>query len=150
MSTLDLSIWHKYNRLAHTNPVICAKVIKKVTGKASPALFHFCEACKQGKMHQKPHISQSLKTTKPFQIIHSDLWGPAYTASRHGFKYYIHFVDDYTRFTWIFPLMTKSDAAAVVKSFVKMIQCQFHTNIKTFQSNWGGNTDQYLSHILNS
>lgn len=96
-------------------------------------------------MHQKAHTSQTIKTITPFQLVHSDLWGPAFTYSSQGFKYYIHFVDGFTGFTWIFPLTIKSEAASIVKRFVTMVQCQFNTTIKAFQSDWGEGVSHFQS-----
>ena len=39
-----------------------------------------------------------------FQKVHCDLWGPAPVASFQNMKYYVSFVDDCSRVTWIFPL----------------------------------------------
>ena len=60
-------------------------------------------------MHQFTFHAFQNKTKKPFEIVHSDLWGPTLYLSTDGYKYYIHFVDDFTRFTWIFPLKTNSE-----------------------------------------
>lgn len=143
MSSKELSIWH--NRLVHANDVVCTKVIKHVTGQSVHNDFYFCEACKQGKIHQKSHVTQTTKTSQPFQLVHSDVWRPSYTASTQGFKYYIHFVDDFTRFTWIYPIKAKSEVGAIVKNFLAMIKCQFQKSIQAFQSDWGVNTDHWYN-----
>ena len=55
--------------------------------------------------------------------------------SIEGYKYYIHFVDDYTRFTWIFPLKTKSEAYSKVVHFQTFVERQFAHKIKCLQTN---------------
>ena len=45
----------------------------------------------------------------PFEIIHSDVWGPSPVLSNLGFKYFTLFIDDFTCFIWLFPLYNKSD-----------------------------------------
>ena len=63
----------------------------------------FYDACHIGKSKHK-HYSSSLTTThKPLELIHSDVWGPSPTLSKDGYRYYVHFVDDFSNFTWIFP-----------------------------------------------
>ena len=42
-------------------------------------------------------------------LIHSDLWGPSPVKSNSSFLYYLIFIDDYSRFTWLYPLKFKSD-----------------------------------------
>lgn len=77
-------------------------------------------------------------TTRAFQLIHSDIWGPAYLSSSQGYKYYLSFVDDYTRYTWLYPLTLKSEAAKSVKHFIAMVHTQFKTKVDKFQTDWGG------------
>lgn len=43
----------------------------------------------------------------PLDKVHCELWGPAPTLSCQNFKYDVNFVDDYSRFTWLFPLRKK-------------------------------------------
>ena len=47
-------------------------------------------------------------------------------------------VDDYTRYTWIYPLKLKSEALEVFKLFKLQVENQFQTTNKILQSNWGG------------
>ena len=46
-------------------------------------------------------------------------------------------VDDYTRYTWAFFLVDKSDVFATFKSFVKGIHNEFETTIKRVRSDNG-------------
>lgn len=52
-------------------------------------------------------------TTTPFEILHTDVWGPSSVCSIDGFKYYLLIVDDYTKFTWIFPMTVKSEVSSI-------------------------------------
>lgn len=70
--------------------------------------------------------------------IHCDLWGPAPISSCQNFKYYVSFIDDYSRFTWLFPLRKKSDFFQSFQKFQKLVENQFDRNIKIFQSDGGG------------
>lgn len=79
--------------------------------------------------------------------MHSDIWGPAFQPSAQGFKYYISFVDDYTRYTWIFPLTLKSEAAGCVKQFLSMVKCQFSATVTRFQTDWGGEFRPLVHHL---
>lgn len=81
--------------------------------------------------------SVSVKTRAPFQLVHTDVWGPSSIPSVDGFKYYIHFVDDFTRFTWIFPLRAKSEVHSIFVNFNSYVERQFCTKILCLQSDWG-------------
>ena len=73
----------------------------------------------------------------PLELIHSDVWGPA-VASSGGFKYYVSFVDDYSRFCWIYLLKHKSDVEHVFYAFQAHVERLLDTKIKAVQSDWGG------------
>ena len=66
-------------------------------------------------------------------LIHSDLWqSPTY--SNNGYKYYILFVDDFSLYSWLYPLKKKSDAFVTFKYFRKFVENLFNTAIVYFQS----------------
>lgn len=54
-----------------------------------------------------------------------------------GFRYYISFIDDFTKFSWLYPLKQKSEAFGAFKSFQFMVQNQFGTTIKLFRTDNG-------------
>ena len=58
--------------------------------------------------------------------------------SKDGYKYYISFIDDFTRYSWIFPLTLKSEVLDTFKQYKLFVEKQFSKSIKTIQSNMGG------------
>ena len=84
------------------------------------------------------HFSSSeSKTTHPFQVGHSNIWGPLHTLSIYDYQYYIHFVDDFTQYTWIYPIKAKFEAHTIFVRFNTFIERQFNQQIKCFQIDWG-------------
>ena len=67
----------------------------------------FCEACVSRKSHSQPFPLSTAHASAPLELIHTDLWGPSHEPSKDGFKYHIHLIDDFSRYTWIYPLKTK-------------------------------------------
>ncbi|RVW79061.1 hypothetical protein CK203_048212 [Vitis vinifera] len=47
--------------------------------------------------HEKLMIGNETKTATPLELIHSDIWGASLVNSTTRYRYYIHFLDDYTR-----------------------------------------------------
>lgn len=78
------------------------------------------------------HIISAVKVLEPLDVVHSDVWGP--TASCNGYIYYVIFIDDYSKFTSLFPLINKSQ---VFDCFVKF-HLQFSKKLKILRSDNGG------------
>ncbi|CAI7841381.1 unnamed protein product [Closterium sp. NIES-54] len=75
----------------------------------SPALP--CLPCVEGRQRVAPHSSSFPSTTAPLQTFHMDVWGPARVIGQGRERYFLLVVDDYTRYTTVFPLRRKSDRA---------------------------------------
>jgi hypothetical protein len=81
-----------------------------------------CSACQAGKQVGNAHPSKSeMSTSKAFELLHMDLFGPTTYTSIGENKYSFVIVDDYTRYTWVFFLYDKSDVYDLFKSFVKRV-----------------------------
>ena len=76
-----------------------------------------------------------MSTSKAFELLHMDLFGPTQYTSIDGTKYGFVIVDDYTIYTWAFFLVDKSDVFTTFKSFVKGIHNEFETTIKRVRIN---------------
>lgn len=77
--------------------------------------------------------------------MYADVWGPSSTASTQGYFYYLSTLDDYNRFTWIFPLTAKSDALRVFTTFKTFIEQHVNRKIKIVQTDWGGGGGEFIS-----
>ena len=87
-----------------------------------------------GNAHPK---KSEMNTSKAFELLHMDLFGPTTYTSFGGNKYRFVIVDDYTRYTWVFFLYDKCDVCDLFKSFVKRVQNEFETTIKKIRSDNG-------------
>jgi hypothetical protein len=91
-----------------------------------------------GKSHQLPYPKSNSVSSKPFELVFSDVWGPAPTSvGRHS--YYVSFIDDFSKFTWIYLLRFKSEVFQCFRDFQNMVERQFNHKILAVQSDWGEN-----------
>ena len=78
-----------------------------------------------------------MSTSKAFELVHMDLFGPTTYTSIGGSKHGFVIVDDLTKYTWVFFLADKSNVFATFKTFTKRIHNQFETTIKKVRSDNG-------------
>ena len=109
-----------------------------------------CSSCQASKQVGNTHSKKSMmSTSKAFELLHIDLFGPTQYTSIGGNKYGFVIVDDYTRYTWIFFLVDKSDVFATFKLFVKGTHNEFETTIKRVRSDVSSRTLEFMSCVMN-
>ena len=74
--------------------------------------------------------------------MHTDVWGIAPVISHEYYIYFVTFIDDFTRFTWVYFLRSKSEVFSVFKALLALVETQFSAKIKILQSDSGG---EYMS-----
>ena len=94
-----------HSRLGHPTFCIVNHVLSKFSLPIiSSKIVHPCSACFSSKNKE---LSFSLSCTQinfPLDLIHTDVWGPSPICSKSGFKYYVSFIDVYSRYTWLYPI----------------------------------------------
>ncbi|RVW32186.1 Retrovirus-related Pol polyprotein from transposon RE2 [Vitis vinifera] len=139
----DLSmVWHR--RLGHPNTQILSHVLNSDLpgNKDRYSLSLECDSCKLGKSKTLPFPLHASRASHCFDLIHSDVWGPSPVSSYEKFKYYVTFIDDHSRFTWVYFLCSKSEVFRTFTEFLAYVDNQFSTSIKTLRTDSGG---EYLS-----
>ena len=57
-------------------------------------------------MSSSPRVNR--RASSPFELVHFDVWGPCPIISKTGFRYFVTFVDDYSRMTWLYLMKNHS------------------------------------------
>ncbi|CAI7774741.1 unnamed protein product [Closterium sp. NIES-53] len=83
-----------------------------------------CLPCVEGRQRAAPHSSSFLPTTAPLQTLQMDVWGPTYVRRQDPECYFLLVVDDYTRYTTVFPLRSKADVCGVLIDWIIAVCCQ--------------------------
>jgi hypothetical protein len=125
--------------------ILSSLVTSGVLGKVSSDTFLPCMGCKLGKQIQLTYPASQPESTRPFELIHSDVWGPFPFVSKGGHHYYVIFIDDFSRFTWIYFLESRAQVLTTYQAFVVMVHTQFDSFIRVFRAD---SVDEYLSHFV--
>ena len=131
----DVDLWHQ--RLIAQNELATGIKLPKAMK------LSFCERCVEGKMHQKPFKSVGdIRSTRKLQLVHSDMCGPMQTRSIGGQKYFVTFIDDYSRCCAVYFLQQKSEVLDKFKEFEAIVTNECGQSIVTLRTDNGG---EYLS-----
>jgi histone deacetylase 1/2 len=138
------SRWH--SRLEHPSFSIVERVVKNndlpCVSDESPSSL--CDSCLKAKSHQLLYPKSTSVYHVPLELIFFDVWGPAPTSvGRH--TYYVSFIDDYSKYTWIYLIKKKSDVFQVFHDFQKLVERKFDRKIISVQSDWGGEYEKLNS-----
>ena len=128
-----------HSRLGHPSLSKFQKMVPRFSTLSSLA----CEFCQLGK-HTCVSFPQRLNNwaTSPFELVHTDVWGPCRTASTLGFQYFVTFIDDYSRCTWLFLMKNCAELYSIFQKFYAEILTQFNISIRVLRSD---NAREYFS-----
>jgi hypothetical protein len=101
-----------------------------------------CKGCALGKYAKRAFPSSDNKSKGNLDLIHSNACGPISTMSIGGFNYYVSFIDDRSRKTWIYFMKTKDDVFSRFQEFKALVENQTGIKIKVLRSDDGG---EYIS-----
>ena len=137
----SLALWH--SRLGHAS-ISRVKELASMGLLGSVSIENFdCMPCQLGKQTALPFNNSVSHALSSFDLIHSDVWGPSPIATQGGSRYFIIFVDDFSRYTWIYLFKHRSELSQIYRDFTKMIETQFSKPIKVFRSD---NAQEYKAH----
>lgn len=78
-------------------------------GKLKTSDISYCCGCKLAKFYALPIYKSISVSNAPFDLIHSDVWGPSLVLTKGGSRYYVSFINDYTRYYWVYLMKNRSE-----------------------------------------
>jgi transposase InsO family protein len=135
---IPCELWHR--RLAHINYKALPYVSKVVIGLPEFKVDHegVCKGCAQGKNINNPFPKSDHKEKGILELIQSDVCGPMPSTSLSGYAYYVSFIDDYSRKTWVYFLKSKDEVLRKFKEFKALVENISERKIKILRSDSGG------------
>ncbi|CAI7799470.1 unnamed protein product [Closterium sp. NIES-53] len=123
-------LWH--HRLGHPSLPRLRGMASRVLVSGLPrSLPHLppgpaptCVPCVDGRQRAAPHSSEFPPTEAPLQTLHMDVWGLARVRGQGHERYFLLVVDDYSRYTTVFPLRSKGDVTEVLIDWIHAAHLQ--------------------------
>ncbi|CAI7739199.1 unnamed protein product [Closterium sp. NIES-53] len=123
-------LWH--HRLGHPSlPRLCgmhSRLLVSGLPRSLPPLPPSpappCLPCDEGRQRAAPHSSSFPPTTATLQTLYMDVWGPARVSGQGRERYFLLVVDDYTRYTTVFPLRSKGEVSTVLIPWIHTVRLQ--------------------------
>ena len=127
-SNSSLALWH--SPLGHASIYSIKQLVSRgLLGSVSNKSFD-CMPCQFGKQTTLPFNNNVSHALSPFYLIHYDVWGPSPITTQGGSRYFVIFVDDFFRYTWIYLFKNRSDLYKIYRDFTKMIETRLSKPIK--------------------
>ena len=129
-------LWHK--RLGHISKERIQRLIKnEILSNLDFTDLEVCIDCIKGK--QTKHTKKgATRSTQLLEIIHTDICGPFDAPSFGGEKYFITFIDDFSRYGYIYLLHDKSQSVNALEMYIKEVERQLDKKVKIIRSDRGG------------
>ncbi|KAJ9547978.1 hypothetical protein OSB04_020521 [Centaurea solstitialis] len=142
-------LWHC--RLGHINKKR-VELLRKggFLGTFDYKPFDNCESCLSGKMTKQPFNKENERATDLLEIIHTDVCGPFSHVARGGYRYFITFTDDFSRYGYVYLMRHKSESFQRFREFQNEVQNQLGRKIKFLRSDRGGEylSDEFDNHLM--
>ena len=139
----SISLWHQ--RLGHIGLNSMKRMISHGMISCKINDFQKRELCVKSKMIKKSFKSVD-RSTNLLNLIHSDICELNGMLTRGGNRYFITFIDDYSRYTYVYLLKHKDEAFSVFKNYKAEVENQLGKKIKILRSDRGG---EYFPHEFN-
>ena len=128
-SDSETYLWHL--RLGHIGLDRINRLVKDgPLRELSIGSLPVCESCLEGKMTKRPFSAKGSRATEPLQLVHTDVCGPLNVQARGGYEYFVTFIDDYSRYGYLYLMQRKSETFGKFKEFQAEAEKQLGNSLK--------------------
>lgn len=135
MNEYEAKVMLQHCRLGHLSFDTMVKVFPEMMSKVDRRKL-LCDACEYGKHTRSTYVSKGLRSLSPFMLVHSDVWTCPIT-SVSGMKYFVTFIDCYSRVTWIYLMKHKNEVLKCFQDFCSLIGNQYDARVKVLRTDNG-------------
>ncbi|KFD63371.1 hypothetical protein M514_24458 [Trichuris suis] len=131
-------LWHR--RLGHLSRGSMKLLLNgMVTGIPKNSVSNIdCITCVKGKQCRLPFPKlQGKRATNLLDVVHSDICGPMQVRSFSGARYFISFIDDFSRKSFVYFLKNKNEALQKFKEFVAFVERKTSRKVKCLRTDNG-------------
>lgn len=130
-------LWHM--RLGHAGEKALQGLVKQGLLKGAKTGKHgFCEHCVLGKQTRVKFGTAVHNTKGILDYVHTDVWGPSKNESLGGNRWFVTFIDDFSRRVWVYMMKHKDEVLDIFLKWKKMVETQTGRRVKTLRSDNGG------------
>ena len=126
----SISVWHSC--LGHPSYEIFHQfsLSMDISFSHSQLKYYFCNSCQINKSHKLSFSYSTISSSFPFKVVFSDVWiSPVVLFD--NYKYYVIFINHFTKYVWFYPLRKKSNVHSVFVTFKGLVEKYFSTTTKT-------------------
>ncbi|RVW57839.1 Retrovirus-related Pol polyprotein from transposon TNT 1-94 [Vitis vinifera] len=98
--------------------------VDKTRKNKTTDLWHMRLRCQYSKAHQFSYEESKWKAKGPLELIHSDVFGRVKQASLSGMKYMVTFIDDFSKYVWVYFMKEKFETFSKFKEFKEMMEAE--------------------------
>ena len=139
--------WHR--ALGHVNfkylDAICREQLVTGIPNELESEFMKCKTCIENKMHNLPFSNNRTKVKDILEIIDTDVCGPFNTTGFNGEKYFVSFIDDYSKVAKVYCIKTKDEVFDCLVQFINEIENITGNRVKILRCD---NGKEYLNNRI--
>ena len=139
-----LTLFELHCRLGHPSLSMLNKLYPQFSSLSSLN----CESCQYAKLpcvHLSPKVNNRAFAT--FELVHLDVWCPCPVVFPMGFRYFVTFVNDFSRTTWLYLIKNHFELFSHFCPLCAEIHTQFHVYVQNMKSD---NAKEYMSDFNHS